>query len=60
VVSFDLDPTKDDFILLSTDGIFQSMSIAEIVSPPPFRPISSPKSTVNSKRSRVPTRSSAA
>ena len=27
VVSYDLDPTKDDFILLSTDGIFQSMSI---------------------------------
>ena len=30
VVSFDLDPAKDDFILLSTDGIFQSMGIAEI------------------------------
>jgi serine/threonine protein phosphatase PrpC len=30
VVSFDIDPTKDDFILLSTDGIFQSMPIAEI------------------------------
>ena len=30
VVSFDLDPHKDDFILLSTDGIFQSMSVAEI------------------------------
>ena len=28
VVAFDLDPTKDDFLLLSTDGIFQSMSIA--------------------------------
>lgn len=28
VVCFDLDPTKDDFILLSTDGIFQSMNIA--------------------------------
>jgi serine/threonine protein phosphatase PrpC len=30
VVSFDIDPSKDDFILLSTDGIFQSMSIAEV------------------------------
>lgn len=30
VVSFDIDPTKDDFILLSTDGIFQSMPIAEV------------------------------
>jgi len=27
VVSYDMDPTRDDFILLSTDGIFQSMSI---------------------------------
>ena len=30
VVSFNLDPAKDDFILLSTDGIFQSMGITEI------------------------------
>lgn len=30
VVSYDLDPTRDDFILLSTDGIFQSMSINEV------------------------------
>jgi serine/threonine protein phosphatase PrpC len=30
VVSFDIDPSKDDFILLSTDGIFQSMPIAEV------------------------------
>lgn len=30
VVSFDLDPSKDDFILLSTDGIFQSMGITEV------------------------------
>ena len=31
VVSYDIDPTKDDFVLLSTDGIFQSMSINEVV-----------------------------
>ena len=31
VVSFDIDPNKDDFMLLSTDGIFQSMSINEVV-----------------------------
>ena len=30
LVSFDIDPSKDDFILLSTDSIFQSMSIAEV------------------------------
>ena len=30
VVSFDLDAHKDDFILLSTDGIFQSMTVAEM------------------------------
>lgn len=30
VVSYDIDPTRDDFILLSTDGIFQSMSINEV------------------------------
>jgi len=28
VVSFDIDPHKDDFILLSTDGILQSMTIS--------------------------------
>ena len=28
---YDIDPTKDDFILLSTDGIFQSMQISEVV-----------------------------
>ena len=33
VVSYDIDPTKDDFVLLSTDGIFQSMSINEVVLP---------------------------
>jgi serine/threonine protein phosphatase PrpC len=32
VLSYEIDPTKDDFIFLSTDGIFQSMSIAEVVS----------------------------
>jgi hypothetical protein len=31
VVSYDIDPTADDFILLSTDGIFQSMGINEVV-----------------------------
>ena len=30
VVAFDIDPARDDFILLSTDGIFQSMTIAEV------------------------------
>lgn len=30
IVSYDLDPANDDFILLSTDGIFQSMGINEV------------------------------
>ena len=60
VVSYDIDPSKDDFILLSTDGIFQSMSISEIVSQivnP--RQILSKTSTLNLKLKRVRTRSSA-
>lgn len=31
VVAFDLDPTRDDFILLSTDGILQTMPIQQVV-----------------------------
>ncbi len=39
LVSYDIDPTKDDFILLSTDGIFQSMSITEVVRAGGYRPM---------------------
>ena len=60
VVSYDLDPTRDDFILLSTDGIFQSMSINEVVSPSILRPISLKTGTASSRLRKAPIKSSAA
>ena len=60
VVSYDIEPTKDDFILLSTDGIFQSMSITEIVASFLYRPTSSNRNTVDSKLKKVQIRSSVA
>ena len=60
VVSYDLDPTRDDFILLSTDGIFQSMSINEVVLIGSLRPTSSKSATTNSRQRRVPIKFSAA
>jgi serine/threonine protein phosphatase PrpC len=31
LVTFDINPENDDFLLISTDGLFQSLSITQIV-----------------------------
>lgn len=41
MVCFDIKVDTDDFIILSTDGIFESMEIFQVVPPFSFRPISS-------------------
>jgi len=45
MVCFDIKVDTDDFIVLSTDGIFESMDIFQVVFSAPFRPISSRKDT---------------
>jgi serine/threonine protein phosphatase PrpC len=59
VISFDMNPSTDDFMLISTDGIFQAMSISEVVEIDVYRLISSMKNTLNWRQKRVQTRLSA-
>lgn len=60
MVSYDIDPAKDDFILLSTDGIFQSMSVSEVVKLASPRLTLSRTNTASLRLKKALTRSSAA
>ena len=58
MVCFDIKVDTDDFIILSTDGIFESMDIFQVVTFSPFRPISSRNDMINWNCRKIPIKSS--
>lgn len=59
MISFDIKVNTDEFIILSTDGVFESMDIFQVVTQPSPRQISSWRDTINCNFSKIPTKSSA-
>jgi serine phosphatase RsbU (regulator of sigma subunit) len=57
MVCYDIKVEADDFIILSTDGIFESMDIFQVVRPPSLRLISSKSAMRSCSSRRIPTRS---
>ena len=57
MLCFDIKVDTDDFIILSTDGIFESMDIFQVVLSPPFRLISSRNDTRSCSYRKTPIRS---
>jgi serine/threonine protein phosphatase PrpC len=58
MVCFDIKVDTDDFVILSTDGIFESMDIFQVVPISPSRPISSRNDTISWSCRRTRIRSS--
>lgn len=56
LISYDIKVETDEFILLSTDGIFESMDIFQIVTDLQFRLTSSWIDTTSSNCRKTPTK----